>query len=113
MQIRLAGAAGLRPGETRVFELPSGGGRQGFVLRHEEGFYAYLNQCRHWPVPLDLGDGDFLDPRIGRIVCKTHGAVYHPETGLCEFGPCARAVLEAFPVSRDGQDLLITVPDPG
>jgi nitrite reductase/ring-hydroxylating ferredoxin subunit len=58
-----------------------------------------------------LGDGDFYDSRIDRIVCKTHGAVYHPATGYCEAGPCARGNLDALPVVREGDDLLISLPE--
>ena len=112
MEIRLEGAASLGQGETRLFEFPAKSGMvQGFVIRHGAGYFAYRNQCQHWPVPLDLGDGDFYHAGIGRITCKTHGAVYHPETGYCEAGPCARASLDAFPLAEQGGDLILTVPD--
>ena len=113
MEIRLQGCASLKHGETRVFDVPSKyAGLQGFAIRYGEKFYAYLNQCQHWPIPLDMGDADFYSDIIDRIRCKTHGAVYHPETGECEAGPCGRARLDAFPVTRDGDDLVVVVPDP-
>ncbi len=112
MVIRVPGARRLRHGETRVFDVPSKyGGLQGFVICYGDDFFAYLNQCRHWPIPLDAGDEDFFHPAIDRIRCKTHGAVYHPATGLCEAGPCAFSRLDAYSLQPDGDDVLVTVPD--
>ncbi len=113
MIIRLPGAASLQHGETRVFDVPSRyGGLQGFAIRFGAGTFAYLNQCRHWSVPLDIGDEDFYHEAIDRIRCKNHGAIYHPETGVCEAGPCVHARLDSFPVILQGGDLWVTVPDP-
>ena len=112
MDIRIENAAAMRHGQTRVFEFPTRyGPQQGFVIRFGGGFYAYLNQCQHWPIPLDIGDADFFHEAIDRIRCKTHGAIYHPETGYCEAGPCARSQLDAFPLVRAGNDVIVTVPD--
>ena len=99
-------------GECRVFDFPRNGRTaQGFVIRHGDGFHAYLNQCCHWPVPLDLGDGDFYYAKIDRITCKTHGATYEPATGYCDSGPCFRAQLDKYPVTLSGDGLVISVPD--
>lgn len=102
----------MAPGETKVFSfLRNGREAQGFIIRVPDGFRAYLNQCCHWPAPLDMGDGDFYYAAIDRITCKTHGATYEPETGLCDSGPCVRAYLTAYPaVSRD-EHVMVTVPD--
>jgi nitrite reductase/ring-hydroxylating ferredoxin subunit len=111
MEIRIAAAAGMAHGETRTFDFPRNGRTaQGFLIRYHGAFHAYHNQCCHWPVPLDMGDGDFYYADVDRIMCKTHGAVYRPDTGLCDFGPCVRAVLDAYPVQADGDDILVTVP---
>lgn len=118
MDILISGKPELAVGETRTFEFlrrisPAfpPGKAQGFVIRSREGYRAYLNQCRHWPVPLDLGDQDFYFAKIDRITCKTHGATYEPSTGFCDSGPCVGSSLEAFPVVLAGEDLVITVPD--
>lgn len=113
MEIRIDRATAMLPGGTRTFEFPRNGRTaQGFLIRHGTGFFAYLNQCAHWLVPLDLGDGDFYYAAIDRITCKTHGATYEPETGLCDSGPCARAMLTSYPAVLRGDEVLITVPDP-
>ena len=112
MEIRIDSTDGMGAGETRVFDFNSGGrAHQGFLIRHGKGFGAYLNQCCHWFVPLDLGDGDFYHAAIGRITCKTHGATYEPETGFCDSGPCFRGMLTAYPVASGADFVVVSVPD--
>jgi nitrite reductase/ring-hydroxylating ferredoxin subunit len=112
MDIRIDKPQEMARGETRLFAFPRNGRMaEGFFIRHGEGFFAYHNQCCHWPVPLDLGDGEFFYADIDRITCKTHGATYEPETGFCDSGPCFRAVLTGYPVTLHGDHALITVPD--
>ncbi|MDQ3000711.1 MAG: Rieske 2Fe-2S domain-containing protein [Fibrobacterota bacterium] len=112
MEIRIEGIGAMAHGETRTFDFSSNGrAAQGFLIRHNGSFYAYLNKCCHWPVQLDMGDGDFYYPAADRIMCKTHGAVYQPDTGLCDYGPCVRAVLESFPLTVSEASVTVTVPD--
>jgi nitrite reductase/ring-hydroxylating ferredoxin subunit len=111
MEIRLEGIRSMAHGESRTFAfLRNGRPAEGFLIRHGEGYFAYLNQCRHWYVPLDLGDADFYSPQTDRIMCKTHGAVYQVDTGLCDYGPCVGAALESFPVALEEDRAVITVP---
>ena len=112
MEIRIDGSDAMAHGETRTFDFPRNGRTaQGFLIRHHVRFFSYLNQCCHWPVQLDMGDNDFYYAAADRIICKTHGAAYQPDTGYCDFGPCVRASLEAYPVQVFDNFVLITVPD--
>jgi nitrite reductase/ring-hydroxylating ferredoxin subunit len=112
MEIRIDGTASMAHGETRTFGFTRNGRpAQGFLIRYHQGYHAYLNQCCHWPVPLDMDDGDFYYAAADRIMCKTHGAVYRPDTGICDFGPCVNAQLTVYPVAVAGENVLITVPD--
>lgn len=79
--------------------------RQAIVLRDREGrLRAYVNLCRHLPIPLDAGSGDFLAPDDVHIVCGTHGALYRPEDGLCIEGPCEGMFLYPLDVrDNDGR----------
>lgn len=104
--IRVAGAASLGLGQTRVFPLPRSE-EQGFVIGSEEGLRAYRNRCRHWPAPLDMEDGEFWSPDFKAIQCKIHGATYRAEDGFCTMGPCSGASLESWPVEIDGDDVLV------
>ena len=112
MEIRLEGVVTMVHGETRTFPLMRKGFEvQGFLIRYHQGYYAYLNMCCHWPVPMDLGDGDFFHADADRIRCKTHGAGYLADTGVCDMGPCINAQLESYPVTLRGDDIWVTVPD--
>ncbi len=110
LQLRIAGAARLTPGQAAVFTLQRGSElEQGFVLQHQSGLVAYLNRCPHFAVDLDMGDGRFYDEAVDRIYCKTHGAEFRATDGYCDHGPCLGESLEAFPVVPDGPDALVSV----
>ena len=90
---------------SRSFVLPDG--TAGFVVRTEAGFVAYRNVCPHWNVDLDMGLGDFVDPRIGRIACRNHAAEFEVETGLCVEGPCVGLRLDPLAVRVEGGALRV------
>ena len=105
--VRIVDAQSLGEGEARTFAYERVGRTyEGFLLRHRLGFFAYANACPHWNV--DLGFGDFYDPDHDRIFCRSHGALFLPETGLCSAGPCAGLYLEQFAVGWDGPDALVS-----
>jgi nitrite reductase/ring-hydroxylating ferredoxin subunit len=84
--------------------------REAFVLRRLGVLYAFINECPHWSVELDLGDGHFYDEQLDRIYCKNHGALFHVESGLCETGPCLGRSLEGLALEVDGPDVLVHLP---
>ena len=110
IEVRVENVLEMNSGETRVFGFERAGRReQGFLLRLAEGFVAFCNRCPHWNVDLDLGDERFYDERIAAIVCRNHGAIFEPESGLCTAGPCHGAYLERFEVEVDGTDVRVHV----
>lgn len=103
--------ASLSDGETLAFQLLYlGREREGFLLQHAGRLHAYLNECPHWAVDLDMGDGDFFDTSLQRIYCKNHGALFHPDTGVCETGPCLGRALTRLEVIVENADALVRVP---
>lgn len=82
---------------------------EGFVLRRGEEWLAYLNECPHWSVELDLGDGHFYDQEIDRIYCKNHGALFVLPSGDCETGPCMGRALVQYSARLEGEDVLVTL----
>ena len=60
----------------------------GFVVRYGGAVYGYLNRCAHVPIELDWNEGEFFESGGLYLICATHGAMYAPETGRCEGGPC-------------------------
>ena len=77
--------------------------REGFVVRFQGRVVAYENVCRHLPVALDFGDGNFFTTDGRHFICSQHGALYEPLTGLCVRGPCEGASLKPLRIEvRDG-----------
>jgi nitrite reductase/ring-hydroxylating ferredoxin subunit len=75
----------------------SGRPREAIVVLDGEGApRAYMNLCRHLPIPLDGGSRQFLID--GQLQCGTHGARYRLHDGLCVSGPCRGASLFALAV---------------
>jgi nitrite reductase/ring-hydroxylating ferredoxin subunit len=109
--IRVVGAARLAHGKSQTFVFKRGKlPEEGFVLCWQDGLYAFANSCPHWSVDLDYGMGDFYDPELDRVVCKNHGALFHPQTGFCEWGPCTGHSLERFELESEGDDVVVKVP---
>ena len=83
---------------TFVFQNAYGLRRDGFVVRIGGVVRAYLNCCPHQHLSLDYGDGEFFTPEGDLLLCRNHGALFEPDTGLCVAGPCYGASLRALPV---------------
>ena len=111
LTIRVPGVARLANGQSTRFVFKRGKlAEEGFVLRWGDALYAFANACPHWGVDLDYGTGDFYDVAVDRVVCRTHGALFHPRTGFCEWGPCTGHSLERFELALDGDDADVQVP---
>jgi nitrite reductase (NADH) small subunit len=74
------------------------------VFKHGDRYYAIDNHCPHRGAPLDKGlqiDAD--------IICPLHHFRFSLETGQCHLPKTLRA--RTFPVRREGEVLVIEVPD--
>ncbi|MFZ5891143.1 MAG: Rieske (2Fe-2S) protein [Myxococcota bacterium] len=112
LRVFVPGVLELRPGEAKVFRFRRGRNRlEGFVLRSGEHLVAFANECPHWHVDLDLGTADFWDPGSARILCKNHGALFHPLSGECERGPCVGLRLERFELELEDGGVHVNVPN--
>jgi len=83
---------------------------EGFVIRRQGKLYAYRNLCRHQPLTLDYGDGDFYTEAKDFLLCRNHGALFTPETGLCVSGPCTGASLFSLTVTEQDGAIQVTIP---
>lgn len=103
----------LRAGEVRTAWIGSdrhGLPREALVLRDHEGqIHAYVNQCKHLPIPIDSGSREFFDADGRHLLCGTHGALFRLDDGMCVHGPCRGLSLERVKavVERDTVVLLI------
>jgi nitrite reductase/ring-hydroxylating ferredoxin subunit len=87
---------------------PDGRPREALVMLDYAGVpRAYLNQCRHLPIPLDVSGECLVD---GLLQCGTHGARYQPEDGLCVIGPCRGLRLYALELVQEGEQLFVVDP---
>jgi nitrite reductase/ring-hydroxylating ferredoxin subunit len=94
MRKKIANVDDLPEGTTKRFSFKCNGVRvDAFVANFKGEIVAYENLCRHLPVTLDYGDGEFFSNDGSLFVCQTHGAFYEPKTGLCVAGPCTGASL--------------------
>lgn len=74
------------------------------VFRDGDRYYAIENRCPHRGAPLDKGLQVGAD-----IICPLHHFRFALETGQCHLPKTLRA--RTFPVRREGETLVIDVPD--
>ncbi|HUK82467.1 MAG TPA: Rieske 2Fe-2S domain-containing protein [Verrucomicrobiae bacterium] len=102
-RIALARVDELKPGMTRRFAFERDGQRtEAFVANFRGQYVAFVNQCVHLAISLDLDDNDFFTGDGDFFVCKTHGSVYEPRGGKCIGGPGQGKALEPLPVVVEG-----------
>jgi nitrite reductase/ring-hydroxylating ferredoxin subunit len=103
----------LSAGQVRVLRLPkeaSGIPREALLLRDQQGTpRAYLNRCKHLPIPLDAGGRRFLTDDATHLQCRTHGARYRLDDGHCVDGPCAGTALQQLPLELEGDELYVLI----
>ncbi len=76
----------------------------GFAVRYRGVVRAYLNRCAHQAIELDWEEGEFFESTGSYLMCSTHGALYAPDSGRCEGGPCRGKQLRAIAVvEREGR----------
>jgi nitrite reductase/ring-hydroxylating ferredoxin subunit len=104
-EIAIAALDDLRRRQSVKFKFRRDGiSRDGFAALFNGQVIVYENVCRHLPLSIDYGDNRFFTGDGKQIICKTHGAVYEPLTGLCTEGPCKGASLFKIPFEvRDGK----------
>ena len=101
-------------GTSRKFTLRCGGrSLEGFAFGFGGELHAYLNRCRHIPLPMDWLDNRFFTVDEKYVVCANHGALYEPTTGECVWGPCAGARLQRVPLMVEDGTVRAFCPDGG
>ena len=108
----IAQATDLADGQGRRFEVGKGPTRlDGVVVRFAGRFYAYVNRCKHMPMPLDLVHNHFFTGNKKYMRCQSHGATYDPATGRCLAGPCRGKRLDPLPIAVEGGTIYYAGPD--
>lgn len=100
-------------GEARIVALPPdrhAPRREAMVVRDEHGqLRAFVNRCKHLPIPLDSGSRQVLAPDRRHFLCRTHGALYRIGDGACIAGPCNGRSLEPLAVELDAGRVFVLV----
>jgi len=114
---RVGPASELLPGEPKLVYLgydDRGFPRQAIVMRDPWTGEprAWLNLCKHLPIPLDGGSGDVLGDDGKHFICRTHGAIYRADHGYCIEGPCEGQRLDKLRLEED-EDGVLWVSDLG
>lgn len=102
MRVSLGKLSTLQLGCARV----CGDGRI-IVVLSAFGVRAYMNECKHLPAPLNAGGGEV--EVSDALVCRSHGARYTLEEGLCFSGPCRGKSLDAVEVLVEDDELFAHV----
>lgn len=117
--LRLCRLEAIEDGEGKSLELhdtaPDGtkSVRELFVLREGTRVRGYLNACPHLGVPLEMVPDRFMNAAGTHVICRTHGALFVPETGYCVSGPCAGQSLTPVAVDLDAHGWVrLTAPLP-
>jgi nitrite reductase/ring-hydroxylating ferredoxin subunit len=78
----------LKPGESKKFLMPiRGADEECFIINFDGALHAYVNRCRHVPMPMDWVDNQFFAEEGRYLTCQTHNAYYEPGSGECVAGP--------------------------
>lgn len=82
-----------------------------FAIRYQGQVHAYLNRCAHVPMEMDEPPNHFFDSTGHWLMCATHGALYQPQTGGCQGGPCRGGLLKIYLSECDGVVYWHTAPN--
>lgn len=84
---------------------------RGFVVRQGDAVFAYQNYCVHAGHPLNWSPDDFLTKDKSAIICSSHGATFHIDSGECFAGPCKGKALREIRVSIEDGIVFVTGPE--
>jgi len=112
-QLAVCARGELTREQVRAVQLPRGHDgrpREALVLLGSDGEpRAYLNRCRHLPIPIDGGSKQYLTHDGAYLLCGTHGALYRRDDGVCIAGPCLQLALERVPILEENGLLYLLV----
>lgn len=79
-----------------------------FIYNDQGSFRAFWNSCPHFDVPLNHSPEELFTPDGKYFQCITHFARFDKTSGLCVEGPCGGESLQAIPISRKDNKILIS-----
>jgi nitrite reductase/ring-hydroxylating ferredoxin subunit len=112
-RFKVARTGDLKPGESMKFLLPiRGADEECFLINFNGEFHAYVNRCRHVPMPMDWVDNQFFAEEGRYLMCQTHNAYYEPGSGECIAGPASACGKFLYRVPLEIKDEVIYATPP-
>jgi nitrite reductase/ring-hydroxylating ferredoxin subunit len=91
------------PGSREFLVVGGDSSMRGFLVRKGDQVFAYVNRCPHTGSPLNRSPDGFLGSNNQLIMCRSHGAMFEIESGICVAGICSGQSLQKLPIhARDG-----------
>ena len=105
LAIALCPSDALQDGGLAVpFEvLHRGAPCRAFAVRHDGQLAAFLNRCTHVAMELDWLPNRVFDALGEWLICASHGAIFHPQSGDCMGGPCTGGLVRIGLQEQDGK----------
>ena len=101
----------LANGTSRGFD-PLGEGRDSmFLVRKDDRFHAWRNECPHdRRANMARSKDAYLNADRSRIKCASHGAAFDIATGRCVIGACFGQFLTKVEIEIRGDEIWLTGP---
>ena len=101
-------SSSIAPNEASMIDIPNNvDGLTAIVVRSSKKLSAWINSCPHDGRQL-CNDPKYLwNKELNRVQCMHHQAVFEPDTGLCDNGPCRGETLTSLPVEEKNGEILI------
>lgn len=107
MRLKVCAASKLDSKPVQVFEWTAKAGtKEGIVVKAADGYYACERYCPHDAFPLEFGQ--VIDQHT--MHCTCHGSEFDLTTGAVTELP-AKSPLKVYPVTAEGGDLYVEVPE--
>lgn len=81
------------------------------AVRYESLVRAYINQCAHLGIELDIRPGHVFSQSGDTLICAAHGAEYRAEDGTCASGPCFGEPLARIAIREENGKVFLDNPD--
>ncbi|AKF06589.1 Ferredoxin subunit of nitrite reductase and ring-hydroxylating dioxygenase [Sandaracinus amylolyticus] len=105
LRVRVGPRSSLAPERAltaRISNDHDGTPREVIVVLDDSGaLRAYVNRCKHLPIPIDGGSRRFFDDEGRHLMCGTHGALFRRADGYCIEGPCRGRSLDRVEIEVD------------
>ena len=101
-------SSSIAPNEASMVDIPNNSdGLTAIIVRSSKKLTAWINSCPHDGRQL-CNDPKYLwNKELNRVQCMHNQAVFEPDIGLCDDGPCRCESLTSHPVEEKNGEIVI------